>query len=131
MSPRTRIEEVLRFLGVDDPDLIPQLRSEGLFERDELEPYEAEELRVAALLVEELGVNPAGVEVALHLRRRLIVLQSRAHPGDGAPGGRGAVAQQCGCGRGPLQSPLSISLVFSATQALNSGPSQARWSPRR
>ena len=77
MSPRTRIEEVLRFLGVDDPDLIPQLRSAGLFERDELEPYEAEELRVAALLVEELGVNPAGVEVALHLRRRLIVLQSR------------------------------------------------------
>ena len=77
MSPRTRIEEVLRFLGVDDPDLIPQLRSEGLFERDELEPYEAEELRVAALLVEELGVNPAGVEVALHPRRRLIVLQSR------------------------------------------------------
>ena len=67
MSPRTRIEEVLRFLGVDDPDLIPQLRSEGLFERDELEPYEAE----------ELGVNPAGVEVALHLRRRLIVLQGR------------------------------------------------------
>jgi len=77
MSPRTRIEEVLRFLGVDDPDLIPQLRNEGLFERDELEPYEAEELRVAALLVEELGVNPAGVEVALHLRRRLLVLQGR------------------------------------------------------
>ena len=77
MSPRTRIEEVLRFLGVDDPDLIPQLRCEGLFERDELEPYEAEELRVAALLVEELGVNPAGVEVALHLRRRLLVLQGR------------------------------------------------------
>ena len=77
MSPRTRIEEVLRFLGVDDPDLIPQLRSEGLFERDELEPYEAEELRVAALLVEELGVTPAGVEVAHHLRRRLLVLQSR------------------------------------------------------
>ena len=77
MSPRARIEEVLRFLGVDDPDLLPRLRSEGLFERDELEPYEAEELRVAALLVEELGVNPAGVEVALHLRRRLLVLQSR------------------------------------------------------
>jgi hypothetical protein len=77
MSPRVRIEEVLRFLGVDDPELIPQLRSEGLFERDELEPYEAEELRVAALLVEELGVNPAGVEVALHLRRRLLVLQTR------------------------------------------------------
>ena len=77
MSPRVRIEEVLRFLGIDDPDLIPQLRSEGLFERDELEPFEAEELRVATLLVEELGVNAAGVEVALHLRRRLLVLQSR------------------------------------------------------
>ena len=77
MSRTTRVEEVLRFLGVDDPDLLPQLRSEGLFERDELEPYEAEELRVAALLVEELGVNPAGVEVALHLRRRLLVLQGR------------------------------------------------------
>ena len=77
MSRTTRVEEVLRFLGVDDPDLLLQLRSEGLFERDELEPYEAEELRVAALLVEELGVNPAGVEVALHLRRRLLVLQSR------------------------------------------------------
>ena len=77
MSPRTRIEDVLRFLGIDDPDLLPQLRSEGLFERDELEPYEAEELRVATLLVEELGVNAAGVEVALHLRRRLLVLQTR------------------------------------------------------
>lgn len=77
MSPRTRIEDVLRFLEIDDPDLLPKLRGEGLFERDELEPYEAEELRVAALLVEELGVNPAGVEVALHLRRRLLVLQTR------------------------------------------------------
>jgi hypothetical protein len=77
MSRTTRVEEVLRFLGVDAPDLLPQLRSEGLFERDELEPYEAEELRVAALLVEELGVDPAGVEVALHLRRRLLVLQGR------------------------------------------------------
>ena len=77
MSPRTRVEEVLRFLGVEDAELLPQLRSEGLFEQDELEPFEAEELRVAALLVEELGVNPAGVEVVLHLRRRLLVLQSR------------------------------------------------------
>ena len=77
MSRTTRVEEVLRFLGVDDRDLLAQLRSEGLFERDELEPYEAEDLRVAALLVEELGVNPAGVEVVLHLRHRLLVLQTR------------------------------------------------------
>ena len=34
-------------------------------------------------------------------------------------------------GPSPLQPSLSISLPFFATQALNSGPSQARWSPRR
>jgi hypothetical protein len=74
---RARIEEVLAWIGVDDPELVRRLREEGLFPSDELEPFEAEELRVAALLVRELGVNPAGVEVALHLRRRLLVLQRR------------------------------------------------------
>jgi len=77
VSGRARVQEVLRFLGVDDPELLRRLREEGLFESDELEPFEAEELRVATLLVRELGVNPAGVEVALHLRRRLLVLQRR------------------------------------------------------
>jgi len=77
VSRRARIEEVLAFLGVDDPELLRGLRREGLFPSDELEAFEADELRVATLLVRELGVNPAGVEVALHLRRRLIVLQHR------------------------------------------------------
>ena len=77
MSRRARVEEVLRFLGVDDPQLLELLRQEGLFTGDELEPEEAEELRVAACLVQEMGVNAAGVEVALHLRRRLLVLQTR------------------------------------------------------
>jgi hypothetical protein len=72
-----RIYEILRFLGVDDPELLAELRREGLFERDELAPDEAEELRVATLLMRELGVNPAGVEVILHMRRRLLVLQGR------------------------------------------------------
>lgn len=77
MTRRWRIDEVLTVLGIDDRDLVAVLRSEGLFTSDELEPFEADELRVAALLMRELGVNAAGVDVALHLRRRLLVLQSR------------------------------------------------------
>ena len=77
MSERARTEEVLRFLGVDDPELIRLLRREGLFTHDELEPEEADELRVATSLMRELGVNAAGVEVALHMRRRLLVLERR------------------------------------------------------
>lgn len=77
MTRRSRIDEVLAFLGEEDPELVRLLRSEGLFPSDELEPFEAEELRVATLLVRELGVNVAGVGVALHLRRRLLVLQHR------------------------------------------------------
>ena len=74
---RTSIVEVLGFLGVDDPELLRLLRSEGLFEEEELEPAEAEELRVAVLWMRDLGVNPAGVDVALQLRRRLLVLEHR------------------------------------------------------
>ena len=75
MPTRARVREVLEFLGVDDPALLEELRREGLFEDEWLEPDEAEELRVATALVRELGVNPAGVEVALHLRRRLLALE--------------------------------------------------------
>jgi hypothetical protein len=74
---RTQVAEVLRFLGVDDPELLRLLRSEGLFETDELESVEAEELRVAVLWMRDLGVNPAGVDVALQLRRRLLALEAR------------------------------------------------------
>ena len=78
MPTRARVEEVLAFLGIDDRDLLRALRDEGLFEDDVLGAEDAEELRVAACLVRELGVNPAGVEVILHMRRRLSVLQGRA-----------------------------------------------------
>ncbi len=74
---RTAIAEVLRFLGVDDPELLRLLRSEGLFEEEELESVAAEELRVAVLWMRDLGVNPAGVDVGLQLRRRLLALESR------------------------------------------------------
>jgi hypothetical protein len=73
---RTSIVEVLRFLGADE-ELLRLLRSEGLFEAEELEPIEAEELRVAVLWMRDLGVNPAGVDVALQLRRRLLALEAR------------------------------------------------------
>ena len=77
MSSRTSIQEILRFLGVDDAELLSQLRREGLFEAEELSPEEAEELRMAATLIRELGVNPAGVDVILHMRRRLLFLEER------------------------------------------------------
>ena len=77
MTERVRIEEVLRFLGVEDDAWIVELRAEGLFAGEELTADEAEELRVAALLVRELGVNAAGAEVILHLRRRLLCLEAR------------------------------------------------------
>ncbi len=73
---RVRVEEVIAFLG-ESTEIVTVLRAEGLFEADELDPHEAEELRVAVALVRDLGVNPAGVEVALHLRRRLLVLERR------------------------------------------------------
>jgi len=74
---RVRTEEVVLYLGRGRA-VLERLRAEGLFESDELDPDEAEELRVASELMEELGVNPAGVGVALHLRRRLLALEARA-----------------------------------------------------
>ncbi len=77
MTTRTPIQEVLRFLGIEDSSILDELRREGLFEEDSVEPDTAEELRVAASLMRELGVNPAGVEVVLQMRRRLLVLEER------------------------------------------------------
>jgi hypothetical protein len=75
---RVRTEEVLVYLGVKERvSFLERLRGEGLFEGDELELQEAEELRLAKVLMEDLGVNPAGVDVALHLRRRLFALEAR------------------------------------------------------
>lgn len=76
---RIRTQEVLVYLGVkDDARFIQHLRREGLFEEEEIEPEQADELRLAKVLMDELGVNAAGVDVALHLRRRLFALEERA-----------------------------------------------------
>jgi hypothetical protein len=74
-----RTSEVLLFLGAEEhAAFLERLRQEGLFEGEELAPEEAEELRFAKVLMEELGVNAEGVDVALHLRRRLFALEQRA-----------------------------------------------------
>jgi hypothetical protein len=73
---RIEIREVLIHLGGDE-SLLERLRSEGLFEAEFVDPREADELRIATVMMEELGVNPAGVQVALHLRRRLLTLEAR------------------------------------------------------
>lgn len=77
MTKRIRVEEVLVFLGVDAKAVLDSLREEGLFEEDEIEPEATDELRMAATLMHQLGVNAAGVGVALHLRRRLFALEAR------------------------------------------------------
>ena len=77
MTTRERIDEVLRQLGLSDDDLLESLRDEGLFPDDEISSSEAEDLRVAVVLMREMGVNAAGVEVILRLRSRLVTLQSR------------------------------------------------------
>ncbi len=77
MSRRVRTSEILRFLHLDESGVLDALRVEGLFVEEEMPVEEAEELRVAVSLMRELGVNPAGVEVALHLRRRLACLEDR------------------------------------------------------
>jgi hypothetical protein len=77
MVKRARVTEVLEFLGLERSSILEELRREGLFEADWLEPDAAEELRVAAALMRDLGVNPAGVEVVLQMRRRLLALESR------------------------------------------------------
>lgn len=74
-----RIEEVLVYLGVGDRRaFLEALRAEGMFETEEIEPEQADELRLAQVLMEELGVNAAGVDVVLHLRKRLFALEQRA-----------------------------------------------------
>ena len=77
MTTGERIEKVLRQLGLGDSDLLESLRDEGLFPDDEVSSTEAEDLRVAIVLMREMGVNAAGVEVILRLRSRLVTLQSR------------------------------------------------------
>ena len=75
-STRIRIEELILQLQCDR-ELLEELREAGLFEGEELQLGEADELRVATELMRVLGVNAPGVQVALQLRRRLLALEER------------------------------------------------------
>jgi len=75
MQERASVKEILSLLEIEDTSILESLRDEGLFQEDFVGPDAAEELRVALTLVRDLGVNPAGVEVVLHLRRRMRVLE--------------------------------------------------------
>jgi hypothetical protein len=73
---RVRIEELMIEIGCDR-SLLEELRAAGLFQSEELPLDEADELRVATEWMRSLGVNAPGVDVALQLRRRLLVLEER------------------------------------------------------
>ena len=76
MPERASVKELLDLLGIEDASgILESLRREGLFQEEYVDADAAEELRVALTWVRELGVNPAGVEVALQLRRRVLVLE--------------------------------------------------------
>ena len=52
---RIRIHEVLVHLGFEDEAVLTPLRAEGLFVEDEVDAGEAEELRVALMMMSDLG----------------------------------------------------------------------------
>ncbi len=75
-----RITEVVSLCGVDE-DFVLRLEREQLVapvvENEEklYPPEQVERVRVARLLIEEMGVNLEGAEVALHMREQMIAMQ--------------------------------------------------------
>ncbi|MBF0497024.1 MAG: hypothetical protein HQK58_10700 [Deltaproteobacteria bacterium] len=73
-------KEMLEFLGVDE-EFLAELAEEGLLPGpgkgvgDVFTRPEIEEIRVMTTLVKEMGVNLAGVEVIIHLRRQVLDLR--------------------------------------------------------
>jgi MerR family transcriptional regulator/heat shock protein HspR len=81
MKRYVRLDEAIEVAGLTR-ELAEELVSDEVIEtRATLEQErvissaEADELRVARTLVDELGVNVAGVEVILHMRRRQLELR--------------------------------------------------------
>jgi DNA-binding transcriptional MerR regulator len=75
-----KITEVVRICGVDK-DFILRLEREQLVEpvvrqKEKVYPPEqVERVRIAHLLIDEMGVNLEGAEVALHMREQMIAMQ--------------------------------------------------------
>ena len=75
-----RITEVIKICGVDE-EFILRLERESMVRtvirrRQKLYPLDqVDRVRVAHLLIEEMGVNLEGAEVALHMREQMIAMQ--------------------------------------------------------
>src|SRR3954464_9798564 len=75
-----RITEVVRICGVDE-DFVLRLEEEHLVspvvrqKQKVYPPEQVDRVRVARLLIEEMGVNLEGAEVALHMREQMIAMQ--------------------------------------------------------
>ena len=75
-----RITEVIRICGVDEK-FVGDLERERIIQpviRRNLKfyaPEQVDRVRVARLLIEEMGVNMEGAEVALHMREQMIAMQ--------------------------------------------------------
>jgi DNA-binding transcriptional MerR regulator len=77
-----RITEVIEICCVDE-EFVRRLEQENLItpimqESQKVYPLEqVDRIRVARLLIQEMGVNLEGAEVALHMREQMIALQRR------------------------------------------------------
>ena len=75
-----KITEVVRICGVDE-DFVLRLEREQMIEpvvrqkRKVYPPEQVDRIRVARLLIEDMGVNLEGAEVALHMREQMIAMQ--------------------------------------------------------
>ena len=75
-----RITEVIKICGVDE-EFILRLERESMIRpvirrRQRLYPLDqVDRVRVARILIEEMGVNLEGAEVALHMREQMIAMQ--------------------------------------------------------
>jgi MerR family transcriptional regulator, heat shock protein HspR len=77
-----RITEVIKICGVDE-EFIADLERESLIrptvrqKKKVYSPDQVDRVRVARLLIEEMGVNLEGAEVALHMREQMIAMQQQ------------------------------------------------------
>ena len=77
-----RITEVIKICRVDE-EFIDHLERESLIHptiRQKQKLYsldQVDRVRVAHLLIEEMGVNLEGAEVALHMREQMIAMQQQ------------------------------------------------------
>jgi len=75
-----RITEVVRICGVDEEFVIRLEKEKVIYpivrRTEKLYPMDqVDRVRVARLLIEEMGVNLEGAEVALHMREQMIAMQ--------------------------------------------------------